>query len=67
VPPKSAYFHTGLGGELADFGGTYAIPLQLGGNYRINAQLTAGLDFAFTRVNDGLGGRVLGLRAAYAL
>jgi hypothetical protein len=61
------YFHTGLSGQLDGFGDSYAIPLQIGGDYQVNEQLTAGLDFAFLRVNDGLGGRGLGLRVAYAL
>ncbi len=62
-----AYLHTGLAGELSDFGRTYAIPLQLGGSYQLDERLTLGLDLAFTRLNDGFGDRVLGLRAAYAL
>jgi hypothetical protein len=66
-PRLAVYFHTGLGAELASFGDTYAIPLQVGGDYRLDARLTVGADFAFTRVNDGLDERALGLRVAYAL
>jgi len=61
------YLHTGIEGEITSFGDTYAIPLQVGGSYRLTAPLTLGLDLAFTRVNDGLDARVFGLRAAYAL
>ncbi len=61
------YFHTGLSGELSSFGDTYAIPLQIGGSYQLNEQLSVGLDLGFTRVNDSLDERALGLRATYAL
>ncbi len=63
----SAYVHTGISGAFDGFGDSYSIPLQFGGNYVVNEKLTAGLDFGFTRLNDGVDGRVLGLRAVYAL
>jgi len=63
----SAYLHSGLQGTFKGFGDNYAIPLQLGGSYKIKYKLTAGLDFAFTRVNDSLDGRALGLRVMYEL
>lgn len=63
----SAYVHTGINGRFDGFGDNYSIPLQIGGNYQVNEQLTAGLDFGFTRLNDGADGRVLGLRVVYAL
>ncbi len=63
----SAYVHTGINGRFDGFGDNYGIPLQIGGNYKVNEKLTAGLDFGFTRLNDSADGRVLGLRAVYAL
>jgi hypothetical protein len=63
----SAYVHTGINGRFEEFGDNFGIPLQLGGNYKVNEQITAGLDFGFTRLNDGFDGRVLGLRLVYAL
>lgn len=63
----SAYLHSGLRGTFDGFGDNYAIPVGIGGNYKVNYKLTAGLDFAFTRVNDSLDGRALALRVMYAL
>jgi hypothetical protein len=66
-PQISAYVHTGFNGFLDGFGDTLAIPLQVGANYMVNAQLTVGLDFGFSSIDEGVDGRVLGLRAVYAL
>jgi hypothetical protein len=63
----SAYLHSGLRGTFDGFGDNYAIPVGIGASYKVNYKLTAGLDFAFTRVNDSLDGRALGLRVMYAL
>lgn len=63
----SAYVHTGLGGVFDGFGDNFSIPLIVGGNYVVNEKLTAGVDLGFTRLNDGVDGRVLGLRVVYAL
>lgn len=63
----SAYLHTGLNSAFEEFGDSVSIPLQIGGNYMVSPKLTAGLDFGFTKLNDGADGRVLGLRIAYAL
>jgi hypothetical protein len=62
-----AYVHTGMNGTFEDFGDSFSIPLQLGGNYQVNEKLSAGLDFAFLKLNDGVDARALGLRALYAL
>ena len=63
----SAYLHTGLRGAFESFGDNYSIPLVIGGNYKVNEKLKAGLDFGFLRINDGADARALGLRAVYAL
>ncbi len=63
----SAYLHTGFNATFDGFGDSLAIPLQLGANYMVNYNLTVGLDFGFPQINDSADGRLLGLRAAYAL
>jgi len=63
----SAYFHTGIHGPFDGFGDSYAFPIQIGANLKVNEELTAGLDFSFLRINDSADGRALGLRVIYAL
>jgi hypothetical protein len=62
-----AYLHTGLSAAFDGFGDTIAIPLQLGATYTVNYNLSLGLDFGFTAINETADSRALGLRVAYAL
>lgn len=60
-------FNRPIGGSTHD----YAIPLQIGGSYKVSQKLTLGLDLGFQHVAEGdlsdrLAGRVLGLRVIYA-
>ncbi|HLL21406.1 MAG TPA: hypothetical protein VK427_04700, partial [Kofleriaceae bacterium] len=69
-PQIGAYVASGIAGPLDGFGDAYDVPLGVGLNYAVNAQLGVGVDFWF----DNIGGkgssadaRTLGVRAAYAL
>ena len=69
-PQLGVYAHTGINGSLDGFGDTYAVPLQLGGNFAVNQQLTVGADFSFVNLLGNGGGtdaKMIGLRVAYAL
>jgi hypothetical protein len=66
-----AYFHTGISGPFDGFGDFMLVPVQVGANYRINNQLTGGLDFSFPNLlgsgDNNADGRVLVLRAIYRM
>lgn len=64
------YLHTGINGPLDGFGDAFAVPVQVGANYMVNEKLTAGADFSFVNLLGKGGdadGKMIGLRAAYAL
>lgn len=64
------YLHSGIAGPFDGFGDAFTVPVQIGGSFKVNEHLTAGLDFSFVNLlgKDGdADGRVLALRAAYAL
>jgi hypothetical protein len=65
-----AYVSTGIAGPLDGFGDAFSVPLGLGASYMVDEKLTVGGDFQFLNLigkNSSADGRMLGLRAAYAL
>jgi hypothetical protein len=70
TPELSAYLHTGIWGPLDGFGDAFIVPVQVGANYDVNANLTAGLDFSFVNLLGNGGdadGRVLVVRGIYRI
>ena len=62
--------NTGISGPLDGFGDAFFVPVGFNFSMQVNAQLGVGADFSFLNLigkNGDADGRMLGLRASYAL